>query len=126
MIKRRSFLKRSPIKNRGKSPRRSGFLKRSSAPIPKSNPVAQAKRQKRYKKALSNAHARAQRKMLLLRCNGICEKCGLPFTEDDPMERSHITYARFGNELDTDVQGWHRSENRMERAMRRGQLRKSA
>jgi 5-methylcytosine-specific restriction endonuclease McrA len=102
----RRYIERSPL-----PPRRT--------PIREVNPVAQAKRYARYKAAIGNAHARRQRKMLKARTRGICESCGHPFTESDPMERGHNTYARLGHELDSDVNGVHRSCNQKERALRK-------
>jgi hypothetical protein len=57
--------------------------------------------------------------MLAIRSNGVCEcGCGIPFTERDPMQRGHRTYARLGHELNTDVLAVRRSCNLRERALR--------
>ena len=51
-------MKRSPL-----PPRRS-WLQRGTKPIPQVNPAAKARRESRYKKALSSAHWKALRKQV--------------------------------------------------------------
>lgn len=108
------MLKRSPL------PPRKKYLGHSKKRIPRVNAKRQAKKLKRYKAALSNPHAKAQKKRIAIRSQGICEcGCGIPFTTDDPMQRGHLTYTRLGNELDSDVIAIRRSCNLAERLLRK-------
>jgi 5-methylcytosine-specific restriction endonuclease McrA len=83
-----------------KQPQRKAWLARGTKPIPKRNETATAKRQARYKKALSSAHWKALRKQVFAEQGGLCV-CG-----QEPMTTlDHLTYFRLGHELREDVQG---------------------
>lgn len=76
--------------------------------IRKVNPVAKAKRDKRYKSHLSSAYWKALRRerwamVLRMYGDGTCEDCGGPIASLAEAHLGHKTYARFGHELIGDV-----------------------
>lgn len=88
-------MKRSPL------PPRKAWLARGTKPIRAVNPIAKAKREKRYKKAISSPHWKALRKQVFEEQGGLCI-CG-----QEPMTTlDHInSYMRLGKELREDVRG---------------------
>jgi hypothetical protein len=98
--------------------------------LKKVNPIAKAKRDKRYKAHLSSAYWKALRRKVWGRTwvagEHCCEACGLILESISDMQLAHLTYARFGKELDTDVQGQCRQCNESEAALRGKRIRRTA
>lgn len=99
-------------------------------PIRKVNPVAKAKREKRYRKVLSSPRWKALRLKVWERTwkagEHCCEACGLILESISDMQLAHLTYARFGKELDEDVQGQCKQCNQTEAALRGKRIRRTA
>ena len=116
----------SPL-SRSQPPKRKQFLKRSTKRIRKVNPVAKAKRDKRYKSHLKSAYWKALRlRMWQERLEDIgleylvrrCEECYGPIEDFADMQLAHVSYARFGHELPEDVALNHKWCNSKEAALR--------
>lgn len=127
----RKPLKRSvkPIARRNAA--RKTYLKRSTKPIRKVNPVAKAKREKRYKAHLSSAYWKALRRerwevVLRMYGDGTCENCGGPIVSLSEAHLGHRTYARFGHELIEDVEIDCPRCNMEEAALRGKRIRRTA
>lgn len=109
-------------------------IRRSTKSIPQVNVAAKAKRDARYQKVISSPRWKALRLKVWARMwkrddSGIvrrCEACGVPLYELSEMQLAHLTYARFGEELDTDVQGQCKNCNQAEAALRGKRIRRSA
>lgn len=135
-MKPRSFIPRASAKTLAKNGGKMfSTVKRSIKPIPQVNAVAKAKRDARYRKVISSSRWKALRRkvwerMIVKRDDpGIvrrCENCGVPLYELKEMQLAHLTYARFGHELDSDVEGQCKNCNQTEAALRGKRIRRSA
>lgn len=103
-------------------------VRRSLKPIPQVNVSAKAKRDKRYRKALSSAHWKFLRLQTWEKAgpDHICEYCGDPIQYFADMQLAHKTYARLGRELPEDVALNHRWCNSREAALRGKRIRRTA
>lgn len=95
--------------------------------IRKVNPERQAKRKAGYRKHLASFYWKALRQKVWKRTfldipdgwgGHFCEACGNLLESIADMQLAHLTYARFGKELDEDVQGQCKQCNQTEAALR--------
>lgn len=133
---RRSPLKRMKSISAKKLKKLGGKMPFSTITAPKKairkvNPVAKAKREKRYKSHLSSAYWKALRRerwemVLRMYGDGTCENCGGPIETLSKAHLAHLTYARFGHELIEDVRINCPYCNTAEAALRGKRIRRSA
>lgn len=127
------MIRRSPLK-RSTKPIARTWLKRGTKKIPQSNPEAKARRDARYRKVISSPRWKALRRKVWERMRKRdwrgdvrrCENCGKALYWMSEMQLAHLTYARFGKELDSDVQGQCKQCNQTEAALRGKRIRRSA
>lgn len=111
-------------------------IRRSSKPIPQVNISAKARRDARYRKVISSPRWKALRGKVWARMQEhagpswsvvLCEcGCGQTMTSISEMQLAHLTYSRFGHELETDVQGQTKWCNAKEAALRGKRIRRTA